>query len=226
MKTIYVILPVYNNKMLNKNDLIPFQSEEYRFLLHYPATNLKELSTIDDVEVVVPLVLKKVKEAIQNNVAAIVINAFGDVGLNEARKLTQNKIPVISAGRVAIRKAYSISKKFTVIPVELEHNHFIESMINDERLHDKFVLMQNAINMNPAELATNRQKRSVINKLVAIIEKEIEKSNVDTFTFGCCSLFGIADSLQLELRKITGNCNINIIDPTMIALLQAKKACI
>lgn len=137
MKTIHIILPVNNPDMLNENDLIPFQSREHIFTLSYVNTDLIQLNTVEDVKKVIPLVSEKIEEVKKTNPAAIILYAFGDVGITSDNQ--NDAIPIIGLGRLAIREANAVcAKQFTVIPAQITHVPFFENLIKQEKSEDKY----------------------------------------------------------------------------------------
>lgn len=221
MKTISVILPINNPEILNQEDLDLYQSERYRFKVTYPNTKLRELNTASDVEEVLPLVLRKIQEAEQDGASAVIVFAFGDVGIKEGKKLVS--IPLMGLGKSAVHMASVFcSNCFTVIPGQLAHNTFIEELIREENLQRKFNSATHSVNLNPAEIRKNYS--ITFDALVSAANEEIIKKNIDTFTLGCGSFINFAKPLQQELRK-RHNKFINVIDQVAVPFGIAMALC-
>lgn len=207
MKKIHIILPVHNQQMLNIADLAPYQSEECEFVLSYADTDLIELNTISDVQAVIPSVLERIKEAKNSNPLAIILYAFGDVAISKANE--HDEIPIIGLGRLVIRLSNEMcSRKFTVIPAQMAHVPFIQALVSEEILTLKYQVATKSPGMNPSDLRKNPSE--TLNCLYDIIVHEFTQNNIDTFTFGCGSFFGVEKQLRKMLQK-TYSDEINII---------------
>lgn len=216
MKTIYVIVPYNNPEMLNQKDLDPYQSEDYYFKVTYANSNLKELNTASEVLEVTPLVVERIKEAEKNGAAAVIVFAFGDVGVKESKNLVS--IPVMGLGRPAINFAsVSCDSSYTVIPMQLAHNSFVESLVKEEGAQNKFILSKDAVNKRPLEM---KNKAEALQSLTAAARKEIKQNNVDTITFACGSVMGMGRLLEEKLsEEFTG---VKVVDPVEISFEIAK----
>lgn len=221
MKTIAVIPPINNPEILSQEDLESYQSGRYCFKVIYPNTELKELNTASDVEEVIALVLKKIQEAEQDGASAVIVFAFGDVGIKEGRKLVS--IPLMGLGKAAVHMASLFCKhRFTVIPGQLSHNTFIEELVREENLQHKFIAATHAVNLNPSEIRKNHS--STLDALVSAASEEIIKKDIDTFTLGCGSFINFAKPLQQELRK-RHNKLITVIDQVSVSFGIAMSLC-
>jgi len=221
MKTISVILPINNPEILNQKDLDLYQSERCRFVVTYPNTKLKELNTASDVDEVLPLVLQKIQEVEQDGASAVIVFAFGDVGIKEGKKLVS--IPLMGLGKSAAHMASLFcNHRFTIIPGQLAHNGFIEELIREENLQQKFTTATHAVNLNPTEIRKNYSL--TFDALVSAANEEIIKKNIDTFILGCGSFINFAKPLEQELR-IRHHKLINVIDHITVPFGIAMALC-
>ncbi len=211
LKTIAVILPVNNPEILSQADLDSYQTDDCYFKLSYVNTPLKELNTVIDAVKVVPLVLEKMVEAEKSGASAVIVYAFGDVGIKEGKALVS--IPVMGLGKVASHMAALLCRKrFTILPGMLAHNAFIEEMIFDESLERKFIPASYAPEVSPMQIRTDA---NLLQKLMGCASKEITENKVDTFTLGCGSFIGVAKKLELALRE-KFKLPIIVIDPVEV----------
>jgi|GEM_PF-1577036 allantoin racemase len=218
MKQVAVIVPTNNREMLNQALLLPYQLEDCYFQVYYANTRLNELNTLDDVLEVQPLVVEQVKIACNEGASAAVVFGFGGVGVDEANEL--NLIPVIGLGQSAVHKAYEIAKnKFTIIPSLLAHMPFIEAMIKEEGLEDKFVKPTHDTGLSPAELRKDTEK--ALNKLFEAVASEVNLQGVDTVTFACGSFVGMADPLRKKLQQ--AGLDVQVIDLVKVPLEEAAE---
>lgn len=213
MKTVRVILPINNPEMLSECDLQPYQSENCFFELSYIDTHLKQLTKPEDAAHVIPLVTKRALEASDNGASAIVVYAFGDLAIKESRDAI--KIPIMGLGRAAMHMASILCQRnFTVIPGQLDHNDFIQTLIKENNLQEKFICASHSVEMDPMEMKGNPL---LLERLINVANIEIEKG-VDTFTLGCGGFINIAKQLQNALRKKHGNQAITVVDPIEVSL--------
>lgn len=213
-----VVLPANNVEMLNQRDLESYQSEEYTFEVAYADTRLKELNTAEDVAEVTPLVLTKIREAEAHGYAAVVVYAFGDVGIAEA-KAAGIKIPVIGLGKPAIHQAYDSAAYFTVIPSLIAHTPFIESLIATERLSDKFKFSKHAIGLSPSEL--RGPNHIVMPRILEAAKKVIDETGAEALTVGCGSFIGRGKILEEDLRSL--GYRALVIEPAKAAFEHVKR---
>jgi Asp/Glu/hydantoin racemase len=208
MKTIAIILPVNNPDMLDQQALQPYQSAEYRFKLYYVDTHLRELTNVIEAATVLSLVLQKIQQAEQEGASAVIVYAFGDLGIKEAKGFTS--IPVMGLGKSAIHMASMLCRnRYTVIPSMIGHYGFIEEMIFEEGLGRKFVPASRGVEINPAQLKGNP---AVLNKLIEVASYEIEQNGVDTFTLGCGCFVNVAKPMA-EALSTKYHRAITVIDP-------------
>ena len=151
MRIIAVILPINNPDILKQSDLEPYQSNDVNFRLSYVDTQLREINTAEEAEVLLPLVVKKIQEAEHEGADAVIVYAFAEFGVTETEDIV--KIPVMALGKAAIHEARNLSsKKFTVLPGMLAHNEFLKTMIETEKLGDNYVPAIHSPEVTPAEI--------------------------------------------------------------------------
>ena len=211
MKTIAVILPINNPDILCQADLEPYQSDAHCFKLSYVDTHLREIKTIEEVSIILPLTIKKIQEAEHAGAAAVIVYAFGDLGIKEGKELVS--IPVMGLGKSAIHMASLLCRKhYTVIPGMLAHNGFIHDMVHEEHLQNRYIAASRSPEIMPAEI---RKDPAILEKLVAAASTDILEKDVDTFTLGCGSFIGISKKLELALRKKFDR-PIIVVDPVAV----------
>jgi allantoin racemase len=178
------------------------------FQLSYVDTKFKELNTEEDAAQVIPLVLQNIVEAERAGASAVIVYAFGDVGVKEGKYLVS--IPVMGLGKAATHMASLLCRnRYTIIPGQLAHNSFIAALVAEENLEHNFILASHAIHMNPAELKGNPL---TLKRLIEAASAEIIEKNIDTFTLACGGFIGVAKPLEHELRKLHDK-PIIVIDP-------------
>ena len=218
MKTIAVILTIYNPDILTQADLDPYNTSNIKFGLHYIDTDLREITTIEQANNIQPLVIAKAHQQKQNGAAAVVIYTFGEQGFKALKKTLG--IPVKTLGTVAIKQASAKAiKKFTILSGCLSHNDFWQSMIKEAKLEHNYMQSVSAPEITPAQI---RKDPMIIEKLAIIARHEINVNNVDNFTLGCGSFIGIADQLEAKLQQEFGP-SIHVIDPIKVTFAQLQQ---
>lgn len=217
MKTIAVILPINNPDILSQADLDAYQTDSHFFQVHYVDTSLREIKTMDEVAIVLPLTIQKIQETERQGASLAIVFAFGDLGIAEAKKLVS--IPVIALGKPAIHLASVLCRhRFTVIPGMLAHTGFIGDMVHEDHLEDKYIEASSSPEITPAEI---RKDPLLLEKLIAVADVEIQEKGVDTFTLGCGSFIGIGKRLELALQA-KHQRPIIVLDPVKMAFNIAK----
>jgi len=221
MKTIAVILPVNNPEMITQKNLDKYQSQSYRYVLSYVKTHLKELNTIEDANAVIQPTIDAVVASEKQGADVAIIFAFGDVAVKEASQ--QVGIPVMGTGKYAIHVAAEICQKaYTILPGKLMHNAFIEPMVTEMGLSQKFLLSDHAADLFPAEIRLDPSL--AVSRLYEAACKEIDEKDIDTFTMGCGCFMGMAKPLKAKLNeKYKGKKKIIVIDPAEVAFAIARE---
>jgi allantoin racemase len=217
MKTIAVILPINNPDILSQADLDSYQTDNHYFQVHYVDTSLREIKTMDEAAIVLPLTIQKIQETERQGASLAIVFAFGDLGIAEAKHLVS--IPIMGLGKPAIHLASVLCRhRFTVIPGMLVHTGFIADMIREDHLEDKYIETSSSPEITPAEI---RKDPLLLEKLIAAADLEIQEKGVDTFTLGCGSFIGIGKRLERALQtKYQGP--IIVVDPVKMAFDIAK----
>lgn len=196
MKTVAIIV-LNDPDMIGQNDFIPYQTNECYFKVYHIDKTRKEYNTAAEGAEALSLVIKKVYEVEKDGVSAVVVHTFGDVGIEESRKLVS--IPVMNLGNPCIHMASMICRGYyTVIIGLLSFNESIVPIIDKEGLRNKFIPVSHEIGLSAAQLKNHPR---VMERLIDIASFEIENNKVDTFTLGCGFFFGYAQPLEQELRQ-------------------------
>ena len=216
MKRVSIILPVNNKEMISQQDFAPYQTEQCHYDLSYADTDLKELNSVADGEAVIQPTIDKVIAAEQSGAEAAIVFCFGDIAIKEASQ--QVNIPVLGTGKYAIHVAAEIcNKKYTILPGKAAHNDFIQIVIQETGLTNKFVLAKHGVDLFPSEIRNNPEL--TVERLYHIACQEIDENEVDTFTLGCTCFMGMAKPLQAKLQThYQDQKKIMVIDPAEIAL--------
>ncbi len=162
----------------------------------------------------VPYILKNVKCAEKNGYDAVVLDCFGDPGLDAAREAVE--IPVIGANQAAIHMASQLAGRFSVINILPETEHLIRSLII------KYGLIQNlasirTIHVPVLELENNPEL--TLKKAVEAAEKAVLEDGAYSIVLGCTGMSPLVDAIREHFDRI--GVNVPIIEPLRAAIYTA-----
>lgn len=158
----------------------------------------------------VPDLLRVVRNSERQGYNALIINCFGNPGLEEAKKLVG--IPVIGAGEASFLKMKEARKRFSVITTVKEA---VSRVRRNAHKHtaEPFLASIRPLNMHVLELV---QKQRLRKALLSEGNKALEEDNVEIIVLGCTAMAGNAEWLSKKL-------GVSVIDPTEAAIEQAKE---
>jgi len=156
----------------------------------------------------VPDLLRVVRKGEKQGYNAIIINCFGDPGLDEARKMV--RIPVVGAGEASFLNVKEAKKRFTVITTVQEA---VARVRRNAHKHgaEPFLASIRPLNMHVPELV---QKQRLRKALLNEGKKALKEDHVDIIVLGCTAMAGNAEWLSKKL-------DVPVIDPTKAALDKA-----
>jgi len=152
----------------------------------------------------VPDLLRVIKEGEEKGYDGIVINCFGNPGLEEARKLVRT--PVIGAGEASFLKIKELEKRFSVLTTVEEA---VRRVKRNARKCDveRFLVSVRPLGMHVLELS---QKKRLRKALVIEGKKAVQEDHAEVVVLGCTGMAGNADWLSKKL-------GVPVIDPAKAA---------
>jgi len=168
------------------------------------------IETEEHEKLAVPDLLRVVKKGEKQGYHAIIINCFGDPGLEEAKKLV--KFPVVGAGEASFLKAKKARKRFSVVTTVKEAvarvrrnavKHGAESLLASIR----------PLDMHVPELV---QKQRLRKALLHEGEQALREDNAEIIILGCTAMAGNDEWLSKRL-------GVPVIDPTKAAIERATE---
>ena len=165
-----------------------------------------------------PYILEKVKEAKNKGFNAIVIDCFGDPGVEAAREIVD--IPVIGPGQSSMLLAIQIAEQFSIINILPETEPLIKRNVLKYGF-EKFLTSIRTINIPVLDLEKDVEK--TLNIVFNEVKKAIEFDKAKAIILGCTGLSIIANKLQEML--INENLNIPVIEPLRTAICNAIMMC-
>jgi len=168
------------------------------------------IETEEHEKLAVPDLLRVVKKGEKQRYHAIIINCFGDPGLEEARKLV--KIPVVGAGEASFSKAKKARKRFSVITTVKEA---VARVRRNAQKHGAELLPASIrpLGMHVPELV---QKQRLRKALLHEGEKALKEDKAEIIVLGCTAMAGNDEWLSKRL-------GVPVIDPTKAAIERATE---
>jgi len=166
------------------------------------------IETEEHEKLAVPDLLRVVKNGEKQGYNAIIINCFGDPGVEEARKMVN--VPVVGAGEASFLNVKEAKKRFTVITTVQEA---VARVRRNARKHgaEPFLASIRSLDMHVPELV---QKQRLRKALLNEGRKALKEDHVDIIVLGCTAMAGNAEWLSKKL-------DVPVIDPTQAAFDKA-----
>ena len=161
-----------------------------------------------------PYILEKVKKAEEEGYNAVVIDCFGDPGLDAARELVS--IPVLGANEASCHLAAQLAPRFSIINILPETEHLIRSLVT------KYGLLQylaSMITINIPVLALEKDPEKTIATITQAAEKAVKEDRAYAIVLGCTGMSSLIEGVksQLEAKGI----KIPVIEPLRAAIYTA-----
>jgi allantoin racemase len=161
-----------------------------------------------------PYILEKVKKAEEEGHNAVVIDCFGDPGLDAARELVS--IPVLGANEASCHLAAQLAPRFSIINILPETEHLVRG------LAVKYGLLQylaSMITINIPVLALEEEPEKTIAAITQAAEKAVKEDGAYAIVLGCTGMSSLIEGVksQLEAKGI----KIPVIEPLRAAIYTA-----
>jgi len=162
------------------------------------------IETEEHEKLALPDLLRVVKDGEKQGYNAIIINCFGDPGLDEARKTVN--VPVVGAGEASFSNVKEAKKRFTVMTTVQEA---VARVRRNALKHDAEPLLASIrpLDMHVSELV---QKQRLRKALLNEGKKALKEDHVDIIVLGCTAMTGNAEWLSKRL-------DVQVIDPIQAA---------
>ena len=165
-----------------------------------------------DEAIAVPYILKKVKE-IADRADAIIINCFGDPGVDTAREITG--VPIIGPGTSSMALAQLLGHNFSVVTVLSRLGPIIEERA--AKLGTTKLVSVRAVDIPVLEL---EDRAKAAEKLTKESVKAIEDDGAHVIVLGCTGMAGLAEQVKHELAN--QGYNVPVLDPAIVSLKIAE----
>ena len=168
-----------------------------------------------DEAVAVPDVIARVREAAEEGMDAVIINCFGDPGLDAAREVVS--IPVIGPCETSMHVAAMLGHKFSVITI-------LDRLIPELVLHaQKYGVgwkLASARSVDLSVLDLEKGRQQFVERMVERAAEAIDEDGAHVIVLGCTGLAGLDEQVKIGLSK--AGHEVPVIDPASIALKMAE----
>jgi allantoin racemase len=162
-----------------------------------------------------PEVIARVREAEEEGMDAVIINCFGDPGLDAAREVVS--IPVLGPCEASMHVAAMLGHKFSVITV-------LERLVPELELHaQKYGVgckLASARSVDLPVLDLEKGREQFVGRMVEKAVEAIEEDGAHVIVLGCTGLAGLDAQVKDGLRD--KGYEVPVIDPASIALKVAE----
>ncbi len=168
-----------------------------------------------DEAVAIPDIIARVRQAEEEGMDAVIINCFGDPGLDAAREVVS--IPVIGPCEAAMHVAAMLGHKFSVVTV-------LDRLIPELELHaQKYGVegrLASARSLDLPVLDLEKGRDQFVARAVEKAVEAIEEDGAHVIVLGCTGLAGLDRQIETGLRD-KGH-DVPVIDPASTALKLAE----
>jgi allantoin racemase len=168
-----------------------------------------------DEGVAIPDVIRRVREAEADGMDAVVINCFGDPGLDAAREVVS--IPVVGPCEASMHVAAMLGHRFSVITV-------LERLIPELELHaQKYGVswkLASARSVDLPVLDLEEGRDQFVERMVERAVEAVTEDGAHVIVLGCTGLAGLAEQVERGLSK--AGYDIPVVDPAATALKVAE----
>jgi len=168
-----------------------------------------------DEAVAIPDIIAKVRQAEKDGMDAVIINCFGDPGLDAAREVVS--IPVIGPCEASMHVAAMLGHKFSVVTV-------LDRLIPELELHAQEYgvksKLASARSVDLPVLDLEKGREQFVARALDKAVEAIEEDGAHVIVLGCTGLAGLAQQIENALRE-RGH-EVPVIDPASTALKVAE----
>lgn len=162
----------------------------------------------------VPYILEKIRAAEAEHYSAVVIDCFGDPGLEAARELVQ--MPVIGAAQSASHIAAQLAPRFSILNTVREFAHI------DRELMVKYGLTQQVasiITVDVPVLALESKRGRTVNIMTKAAEKAVRQDGAQAIVLGCTGMSSLVTAMKSRLAA--KGLHVPIVEPLRAAVYTA-----
>jgi len=160
---------------------------------------------------VVPKILKIIKEAEKKNFDAVIIGCFYDLGLRESREIA-GKLVVTAPAEASMHIAVTLGQRFSIIVGASKGIPLMRENVIKYGFQDHLASFR-PIGMGVLDLQMDAEKTK--RRIIQAAEKAIEQDGAEVIILGCTHQFGFYQELQSTL-------GVPVIDVALAAFNYAE----
>ncbi len=168
-----------------------------------------------DEALAIPEVIHRVYEAEAEGMDAVIINCFGDPGLDASREVVS--IPVVGPCEASMHLASMLGHKFSVVTV-------LERLIPELEFHaQKYGVgwkLASARSVDLPVLDLEKGREQFVGRMVEKAVAAVREDGAHVIVLGCTGLAGLAEQVKLGLSQ--AGYEVPVIDPAATALKVAE----
>lgn len=161
-----------------------------------------------------PYILEKAKEAKEEGYDAIVIDCFGDPGLDAIREIVN--IPVLGANESSCHLVAQLAHRFSIINILPETEHQIKSLVVKYGL---FQQVASTITINIPVLELEKDPERSITTIAQAIEKAVREDGASAVVLGCTGMSSLVRGVRCQLKA--KGVNVPVIEPLRATVYMA-----
>lgn len=210
-KVLYIEPSANNNLNSQKNYLSRFKNPETEIEIISLSEAPKHLEYYSYHALVVPKILKIIKEAEKDKFDAAIIGCFNDPGLSAGREIAE-RLVVIGPGESSMHIAGTLGQRFSIIAARPNGITRMRENIVKYGFQNHLASFQ-SIGMGVIDLQVNPEETK--KRIIKAAKKSIDQDAADVIILGCTQQFGFYQELQ-------NNIEVPVIDVTLAALSYAE----
>jgi allantoin racemase len=168
-----------------------------------------------DEAIAVPDVVVKVRQAEEDGMDAVIINCFGDPGLDASREVIS--IPVVGPCEASMHVAAMLGHRFSVVTV-------LERLIPELEQHaQKYGVswkLASARSVDLPVLDLEKGRDEFVGRMVEKAVEAVEEDGAHVIVLGCTGLAGLDE--QVKSGLLHAGHEVPVLDPASIALKVAE----
>jgi allantoin racemase len=161
-----------------------------------------------------PHILDRVRMAEKSGFSAIVIDCFGDPGLDAARELV--RIPVVGVAQSACHLATQLAPRFSIINTVPEFVHIDHSLVVKYGLAQH---LASVITVNIPVLSLEAHAKRTVKTLVSAVKKAAVEDGAQAVVLGCTGMSSLMPALRRRIAE--AGVDLPIIEPLRAAIYNA-----
>jgi allantoin racemase len=162
-----------------------------------------------------PGAVRKIVDAAADGMDAVVIDCFGDPGLDAARELV--RIPVVGAGQASLHVAAMLGFRFSIVTTLQRVFHLNAHQVERYGLSSRLASFRA---VDEAVLDLDRDRTGLIQKLSDQAMAAVRQDGAHVIVFGCTGMSDVAAGVRAEL--LARGIPVPVVEPLAAAVRLAE----